>query len=131
MPTRILMSLSATFMAALGLVASFMPQEMLGYLGTTPENVTVLLMQVTGALYIAFAMLNWMSRGNIIGGIYARPLALANFLHFSVVSIVLVKYLTSGFGMDLVAIAVPYVVFAGSFGIVLFTQPAEAARSKS
>ena len=60
MPTRVLRSVSAAFMAILGLVTSFMPQEMLGYLGTTPENVTVLLVQVTGALYIAFAMLNWM-----------------------------------------------------------------------
>ena len=131
MKTRALMSVSAAFMAAIGLGMSFTPQELLRYLGAVPENITVLLVQTCGALYIAFAMLNWMSRGNIIGGIYARPLAMANFLHFSVVSIVLVKNLTAGYGMDLILAVIPYVVLAGLFGIVLFTHPAEAERRKS
>ena len=129
MYTRALMSVSAAFTAVVGLAMSFIPQELLRYQGLIPETTTVVLVQVTGALYLAFAMLNWLSRGNIIGGIYARPLTLANFLHFAVVAIVLVKYLMAGFSMKLVAIVVPYVIIAGWFALVLFTAPAAVTRN--
>jgi len=31
-------------------------------------------MQIIGSFYFAFAILNWMSKGSIIGGIYNRPI---------------------------------------------------------
>lgn len=127
--TRILLGASAAFMAALGLTASFLPQEILAYASLQPVGFMVVLIQVTGALYLAFAMLNWMSRGNIIGGIYARPLALGNFLHFTVVSITLIKYLMAGQSTQLLPIALPYAVFAVWFGLVMFTHPVSKERA--
>ena len=117
------MSASAVFMVTLGLTASFLPQEILAYASLQPVGFAVVLVQVTGALFLAFAMLNWMSRGNIIGGIYARPLAFGNFLHFTVVSITLVKYLMAGQATQFLPVVLPYVVFAVWFGLAMFTHP--------
>jgi hypothetical protein len=121
--TRALMSASAAFLAALGTGLSFLPQELLSYAGSSATGVAVVLVQATGALYLGFAILNWMSRGVIIGGIYARPVALGNFMHFAVVSTVLVKYLLVRFSTDMMIATVIYVAFATWFGLVLFTHP--------
>ena len=130
MNTKLLMSLSALFMAALGLGASFLPQEIMLHAGNRGDGIGVLLVQALGALYLAFAALNWMARANLIGGIYSRPVALANFMHFAVLAVVLLKALLAGsHAPELVFFAVIYSVFAVAFGYVLFTHPAQVARS--
>ena len=117
------MALSATFMGVLGLVCSFLPQELLQVMDAEAGRPLVVLMQVTGALYLGFAFLNWMARGVIIGGIYSRPVALGNFMHFAVVSIVLIKSLMAEPMWPFAIISLAYVVFAIWFGLVLFTHP--------
>ena len=77
-------------MALAGLFCSFLPEESLVLLGSEPDTPTIILVQVTGALYMGFAMLNWMARSSVIGGIYGRPLSMGNFLHFAVVAALLV-----------------------------------------
>ena len=67
MRTTVLMSLSAVFMGILGLAASFLPQEILAYLGSAPNASIRLLIQTAGALYFGFAILNWMARSVMIG----------------------------------------------------------------
>jgi hypothetical protein len=124
--TRILMNASALFMAVLGVAASFAPQEILIHFDVRPEGSAVLLMQITGALYLGFAMLDWMARGNLIGGIYSRPVAIGNFTHFAVVSVVLMKVLIAGQkAPHIVAGAAAYAALAVGFGLVLFTHPAQ------
>jgi hypothetical protein len=124
MKTKALMTLSAILMALLGLAASFLPQEILSYSGAEPRGLGVLLIQVVGALYLGFAMLNWMARANLIGGVYSRPVAMGNFLHFAVVAVTLVKALAGGMrGGPILAGAVLYAVFAVWFGLVVFTHP--------
>ena len=91
MNTKILMMLSAVFLALLGLLTSYWPDKVLETHGTVPDNTTLLLLQMMGALYLGFAILNWTARGVLIGGIYARPLALGNFLHFAMVGVMLAK----------------------------------------
>lgn len=126
MKTKALMSLSAILMAVLGICASFLPQEILSYSGADPRDLGVLLVQVIGALYLGFAMLNWMARGNLIGGVYSRPVAMGNFLHFAVVAIALLKALLGGASAEILLVgAVVYSVFAVWFGLVVFTHPAK------
>jgi len=125
MSTRFLMIASALFTGLLGVAASFLPQEILAYLGTTPDNGSVLVVQLAGALYLGISMLNWMARANLIGGIYSRPVAMGNFLHFAVGALVLVRAWMDG---DAGVVAIPvaggvYALFAGAFGAVLFTHP--------
>ncbi len=91
--------------------------------GTAPDNATVLLLQMAGAVYLGFAMLNWMARGILIGGIYARPVALGNFLHFVMVAITLIKAAIAFAVVPLAISAAVFSVFAIWFGLVLFKPP--------
>ena len=63
---------SALFLGFVGLLFSFLPQEVLGYLSIQPDTINVLLMQIMSALYLGLALLNWMSKGTLIGGIKYR-----------------------------------------------------------
>ncbi len=117
------MAASAAFLAAMGLGASFVPQEFLETFGSQADNLTIVVVQITGALYLGFAILNWSARGVLIGGIYSRPLAMGNFLHFAVGAATLVKAAIVQASGLLVGSAVVYVVFALWFGLVLFTHP--------
>lgn len=119
--TKFLMVSSALLMGLLGLGASFVPQEILSYVGAPTDGFSVVVMEITGALYLGFAFLNWMARGNIIGGIYSRPVALGNFLHFFLVTVVLLEEVLRGqAGTALIALTVPTAVFAGCFGYLLY-----------
>src|SRR4051794_29084708 len=89
--TRNLMRASAVFMGAIGLAATFLPQEVLFIAGGSPYGSLVLVIQLLGALYFAFAMLNWMAQAMLIGGIYGRPVAVANLCHFTVAGLALLK----------------------------------------
>ncbi len=123
MHSRILMSTSAVFLAMLGLATSYMPDKVLGIHGTVPDMPTMLLIQMAGALYLGFAILNWTARGVLIGGIYARPVALGNFLHFAMVSVMLIRAAIVHGVMQLAISATVFSVFAIWFGVVLIRPP--------
>ena len=125
MNTKQLMSLSAIFMAAVGGCATFLPQEILVRWGCDRGGATVLLIQAAGAIYLGFAILNWMARSNLIGGIYSRPVAVGNLLHFAVVAITLLKVVIGGSlrTSEVIVGCVIYSVFAVWFGLVAFTHP--------
>jgi hypothetical protein len=130
MHTKTLMTLSALFMAILGLACTFMPQEIAARYGAAANEPTTLLIQVTGALYVAFAILNWTVRNSPIGGIYNRPIAMANVLHFVVVALALLKETLLHAAAaplarspGIIAATVLYAVFAIWFALVLTTHP--------
>jgi hypothetical protein len=125
MKTKWLMEASALSMALAGLAASFLPQELLGYAGLPADAVAQVAVQIAGALYLGFAMLNWMARANLIGGIYSRPVAVGNFSHFTIAAIALVKAAWAAQGQQvIVAAAVVYGIFALLFARVVFFHPA-------
>lgn len=124
MSTRLLMISSVAFLAAAGLAASFLPEEILRHAGSPGRTFEVLIVQSAGAAYMGFAILNWFSRGHLLGGIYGRPLVLANFLHFAVVALAVLKVLIDGERATEIIIGVAvYSIFAAGFGFVLFTHP--------
>ena len=127
MGTKILLISSALFMALFGLGATFLPQEILAHVGAAPEPPLVLIVQALGALYLGFAVVNWMSKGSLLGGIYGRPLVVGNMLHFTVMAIALVRYvLTVTAPPVLLVVALVYLTFAIWFGALLFFHPATA-----
>src|ERR1043165_8031805 len=77
------MTASCIVVAGIGLSLSFAPAEFLAHFGVDNPPL-ILLVQLCGALYLGFAMLNWMARESSIGGIYNRSLAMGNFMHFFV-----------------------------------------------
>ena len=114
------MTLSAAALAALGISASFLPQELLSRAAMPADRFTVALIQLAGALYVAFAMLNWSAKGALLGGIYGRSIVLANFTHFAVGGIVLVKIVAAGqLHIEVAVLTAVYALFAAWFGFVL------------
>ena len=125
MNTKLVMTLSAIIMATIGISASFIPHEILTFIGLPTNQPLPLLIQVIGAMYFAFAMLNWMSKGSIIGGIYNRPIAIANWTHFVIAGLALIKGILSNPSLSYIiwSIAIIYSTFAILFGIVAFNHP--------
>lgn len=124
MNTRLLMCASAIFLGVLGASAIFLPQEILACAGTAPAEFMVVLVQIAGALYLGFGMLNWMGRGNIIGGIYSRPVAIGNLAHFTIGALSLLKSIIAGqLAPVLIIGAAAYTIFAVLFALLAFGQP--------
>ena len=122
MNTKALMVSSAIFLGALGLAASFLPVEILGFLDELAHHrLEAVLVQLLGALMIGFAMLNWMAKGAALGGIYGRPIVAANLVHFTVGAIALVKVAALGdMPPGAILLTVAYVLFAVWFGATMF-----------
>ena len=121
--SRILLSTSAIFTGAAGAGATFLPDDLLRHVRQPEAPILLVFVQTIGALYLAFAMLNWMSRGATVGGIYARPLVVANLLHFMMVAILLIRWAAGGAPPAIAVLAAIYVAFAAGFGMAMFRGP--------
>lgn len=118
------MLLSASLMAALGLLFTFLPEEVLSYFFDADASLQLsLLIQLLGSLYFAFAMLNWMAKANLIGGIYSRPVAVANLTHFFVGGMALTKSAWTQQNPVIYLAAGIYLVMGILFAIVVSTHP--------
>lgn len=121
MNTKLLMIASALVLGLAGIAATFAPAELLAAWGAPATDQTVILVQILGALYFSFALLNWTAKGAMIGGIYARPVSLANFFHFIVGALALAKKaLSRDLGLPIMVALVVYAVFAILFGALVF-----------
>jgi hypothetical protein len=123
MNTRLLMVSSSLLLGAAGIAASFLPQEILTGLGVAPTGPLPPLVQLLGALLFGFAMLNWVAKDTLIGGIYGRAVTVANLAHFTIGALALLKALAGGASPGLWVAGGLYTVFAVWFGLVLFTHP--------
>lgn len=115
---------SAILTGSLGLAVSFAPAEILKMISGSTNELLTLFLQITGALYLGFAIMNWMAKTVLIGGIYAKPLGMGNFLHFTVVALALFKFaITSEHSIYVWGATIIYSTFAILFGVVVFTSP--------
>jgi hypothetical protein len=125
MKTNILMTASAIVLALAGVLLTFMPTETLRFVRPDIPDPSLLVWQVLGALCFSYAMLNWMTRAGKFGGIYNRPIVVANLTHFTIAALALDKGLLadpSASGMQWV-IAGAYTILAIAFGAMLFHDP--------
>lgn len=125
MNTKFLMTTCAVTLAAIGIVFVFLPAEILNLKGLTPTKTLQVLIQIVGGLYFGFGMLNWMAKDSLIGGIYNRPIVVANLAHFVIGALGLLKALMTNTNQPRAVwtVTVVYSLFAVSFGIVLFKHP--------
>ena len=82
------------------------------------------------ALYLGFGILNWMAKGTLIGGIYNRPIAIGNLMHFGVGAIALVK-ISSNIQIHseiIISLSAVYVIFALLFAYVFRTNPTDTEK---
>lgn len=127
MNTKFLMMASAILMGIAGIILTFLPDEIANYAGLASTDLSPLLLQVLGALYFAFALLNWMAKANLIGGIYSKPVAMGNFAHFFIAGLAIIK---SAFANQTVIAlwtgGIIYCICAIMFAIVAFGNPLKA-----
>ena len=129
--TRLLMTLSALVLAALGLPCVFAPEIVLASITGSTAPGPELIVQITGALYFGFAGLNWMGRGSLIGGIYGRPVAIGNLMHFLVGGLALIKAASSAPASALLwPLSILYLLFALCFAVIVFGNPLRASTDK-
>lgn len=125
MNTKIVMTSSALMLGLIGLTLTFIPTEILIYFKLEPSLLLQILLQLLGALYFGFAMLNWMSKTSLIGGIYNRPTAIANMAHSLIGGLALIKgfSVSDSWPMVLTVITIIYTVYAIFFALILFRHP--------
>ena len=125
MKTKLLMTSSALFFGIIGILLSFLPNEIAEYLSVEPTIITILFLQILGAIYLGFGILNWTAKGTLIGGIYNKPIALGNLMHFIVGAITLVKVISNvqTHTEIIIFLTVFYVIFALLFVYVFKTNP--------
>jgi hypothetical protein len=121
MNTKILMVTSSLFLGLAGIAASFAPTELLLAVGSLTAEPLPVLIQLLGAMYLAFAIMNWTAKDNIIGGIYSRPISLGNCVHFITGALALAKQQYSqGVRMPLIVALIAYTIFAIGFAWLVF-----------
>jgi hypothetical protein len=126
MNTKWVMAPSAVVLGAAGMAATFLPQEIAQYLFLNTAG--VFLVQIIGALYFAFAMVNWTAKDSLIGGIYNRPIAIGNLVHFVIGALALVKgAMAHPAAKEILPFAAVYAVFAIAFGMIFFRSPVQKA----
>ena len=92
------------------------------------NHIPNLFLQILGALYLGFGMLNWMAKGSIIGGIYNRPIVIGNFMNFLVASFALIKaikHFSNSARVLIIALTIGYVFFAVCFGYLFISTPSK------
>ena len=81
--------------------------------------------QLLAAAWLAVATLNWLSQSVLLGGIYGRPVVLANTVLYFIPAMVLLRLVARGEASGalwLVALLV-MLLFAGTYGWLLFRGP--------
>src|SRR4051794_39826178 len=86
---RLILTISASALFISGMAALFAPDEIAGLLCPVVPSSFVVVIQLMGGSLLSFALLNWMSRRNRIGGIYARPIGVANLMFFTIAALTL------------------------------------------
>jgi hypothetical protein len=120
MNTKILMTSSSLVLGVAGVFAIFMPDVLLSVSGADVTKTGLVLVQLMGALYFAFALMNWTAKDSAIGGVYARPVSLANFGHFFTGVFLLAKYVFDQFSLLALVVTVIYAIYAACFYWLVF-----------
>ena len=121
MNTKLLMTSSALILGLAGVFALFAPDVLLTTQGAAVTGNLSVMIQLMGALYFSFALMNWTAKDSLIGGIYARPVSLANFSHFFAGVLLLLKHqLSSEMNLSTLAVLIVYAVYAACFYWLVF-----------
>jgi hypothetical protein len=121
-PARFIMIATSAALAIFGLALLFLPAETVRLIGFAGGS--ALQLQLTSALYLANAAANWTARGLEVGGLYSRPLVLANYTHFFMGALILfsgLRHIDAGAGYYGLLFA--YCVGAVLFSLLLWGKP--------
>ena len=89
MPGRFILTFSAIILFVAGGATLFAPDELARALDPLTSRGLAVIIQLVGSGFLGFGLINWMSRRNRIGGIYARPLGMGNLMLFATAALTL------------------------------------------
>jgi hypothetical protein len=121
------MTTSAILLGVMGIIFSFFPGDILAYLNSDTNPISILFLQILSSLYLGFAIMNWMAKGSIIGGIYNKPIAIGNMMHFGVGAIAMLKVIfkIQAHTEIIISLTVIYSMLALSFAYVFMNNPSK------
>ena len=91
MSSTLISRVSATVLLMAGLALLFAPDAVLPRLMPDYPPTALWLGQLLGAAWLGVAALNWASRATILGGIYGRPIVLANVAIYFIGALVMLS----------------------------------------
>ena len=123
MSGRIILTLSAVILFVAGGLALFAPAELARALDPAGSRGVQIIIQLLGSGFLGFALINWMSRRNRIGGIYSRPLGMGNLLLFATAALTLGKAATAeSLPVTAIGVCAVLAVLAASFAWLVFAH---------
>ncbi len=121
MISKFLISITATVLGIAGLACLFAPDELSRLYYPSLSASPLLLVQLLGATLLGLAALNWLSKNSMIGGIYGRPLTMANLTHFLIGGLVMLRGVASDSNRSVVwSTTIVYALLTVIFAMVLF-----------
>lgn len=117
------MTAASIVLGATGIALSFLPQEISTLLHAHTTTTLTMILQLLGALYFGFAMLNWLAKDSLLGGIYGRPIVVGNATHFVVGALALLKVLSQNREIVILIAAIVYSIFAILFSMMMYKNP--------
>ena len=115
--TRLIATVSAVLLGVGGMVLLFAADLVLEHLGAAGHAAAVV-GQMLGGAWLALAVSTWITRGSPQGGIYGRPIVLANTWVYTITALVCLRAFSVGQTISVVALIAA--VFAVLYGYVLF-----------
>lgn len=123
MPGRLILTFSAIVLFIVGGATLFAPDELARALDPSASRGLAVIIQLVGSGFLGFALVDWMSRRNRIGGIYSRPLGMGNLLLFATAALTIgrasaaEKLPAAGF-----AVCAVFTALAASFAWLVFAH---------
>ena len=123
-----LLTANALLYLLVGMVFIFAGDDLLRRAGASGTPVEIALVQLLGAALFGLGMLNWMNRFAQVGGIYGRPLVVANFANGFIGALMLVHVARElPMTVPLAAAMATYALLALGFGARLLGSPVQRA----
>lgn len=122
--TSALATTAALILLGLGVACVFAPEEVSAAL--TGQN-NPLAFSLLGAALVGLGAVNWVTRHQPMGGIYGRPVVLANLAHFLIGGLALLRVGLDGEATGWAwALGALYLGGAAAYGVLLVRGPVRA-----
>jgi hypothetical protein len=119
---------SALWLGIAGFALLFAPDAVLPRLVAGYPSSGLWLGQLLGAAWLGLAALNWINRRLVLGGVFGRPIVLANAIHYFISAMVLLRAVIREPEVSVELMAIPAITLAVAYGALLFRGPFDQPR---
>jgi len=96
--------------------------------GVGKQRLALWLGQLLGAAWLGLAALNWINRRLILGGVFGRPIVLANAVPYFISAMVLIRAAIHQPQASVELMAIATITLAVAYGALLFRGPFDRPR---